>query len=174
MIPKQEHPKGRHYKFGSLFKSSPQFVKSVFQDDCYFFQIVTMEVFNFLTLPKALKIADLQVLSDFLGGRVNFFSLLLKVLVNLLEYPNPVLGWKVGSTIKRLLGRAEKHVEWPSPVTAHGLNGFHVHLIDVRTLFTINLDANKEGVHDLGEVFLFKRVAFHHMAPMASRVTNAD
>ena len=48
-----------------------------------------MEVFDLRTFAKALKIADLQVLADFLGGGVDFFSALRGIVVDA-YYTSPV------------------------------------------------------------------------------------
>ena len=60
------------------------------------------------------------------------------------------------------------------PMATHGLNGFHVYLVNIGTLFSIDFNANKMGIHDLCDLLLLKRFVLHHMTPMTGGVSNAD
>ena len=85
-----------------------------------------------------------------------------------------ILGWKVGAAIKRnCLGR-EKHSHRPAAVMRHHLNGVHVDLIEIRPLFTIDFDVHEIFIHQLRDLFVFKRLVRHHVTPVTRRVADAE
>ena len=51
-----------------------------------------------------------------------------------------VVGWEVGSAMKRSQVRSEEHVERPPSAARHQLHGRHVDLIQIRPLLAIDLD----------------------------------
>src|SRR5690606_24752598 len=77
-------------------------------------------------------------------------------------------------TIKWFLVGCKKYIEWPAAVHAHGLNSLHIHMVNIRAFFTIYFDAHKKLIHDRCDIFMFERLALHHMAPMARRVPDTD
>ena len=54
------------------------------------------------------------------------------------------------------------------------LNESHVNLIDVRPLFAIDFDTDEMSIKKVRDGIVFKRFAFHHVTPMAGRVTDAQ
>src|SRR6478735_6786304 len=68
--------------------------------------------------------------------------------------------------------RQNKTIEGPTTSACQQLHSVHIQLIYIGAFFTINLDADKMFVHYGCCVFVFKALALHHMAPMASRVAN--
>ena len=79
---------------------------------------------------------------------------------------------KVGPPVEWLLVGHQKHVEWPPPLEPHGLHGVHVDIVQVGAFFAIDFDANVVAIHQLSCRFIFKAFTFHHMAPVAGRVTD--
>ena len=54
------------------------------------------------------------------------------------------------------------------------MNGIHVGVINVRTFFAIDLDANKMVIHELAYLNITKCLLLHDMTPVARAVANAD
>src|SRR5262249_23027392 len=87
-------------------------------------------------------------------------------------HPVSITGGKVGSTEEGLLLGRKKYGERPAPGTPHDLHDELVNVIEIRTLFAIDFDANEELVHARGDRLVLERLALHHVAPVARRVTN--
>lgn len=58
-------------------------------------------------------------------------------------------------------------------MSADELNRLHEQMVRIGPLLSIHFDANKMLVHQTGHVFVFERLAFHDVTPMASRITYA-
>ena len=54
------------------------------------------------------------------------------------------------------------------------LTGGHVDLVDIRTLFAINLDAHEVTIHNLRNLGLLKGLPLHHVAPVTGGVPNRE
>ena len=81
---------------------------------------------------------------------------------------------KVRSAVERhALGR-EKHRHRPAAVAGHRLNGLHVDPVEIGPLLAIDLDADESLVHQRGRGVVLERFVFHHVAPMARRVADAQ
>ena len=52
------------------------------------------------------------------------------------------------------------------------LHGIHIDLIEVWSFFTIDFDRNKMCVQNPRKGLTFETLVFHHVTPMAGRVTN--
>ena len=69
--------------------------------------------------------------------------------------------------------RREKNRHRPSTMALiHGSGGLHVDFIDIRPFFAIDFDIDKIPVHQISDGVIFKRLPFHHVAPVASRIAN--
>ena len=83
-------------------------------------------------------------------------------------------GRVVGAAEERTAIGHQEAVERPAAAAGHGDEGVHVHGVDVGALLAVDLDADEVGVHDRGDLGIFERLALHDVAPVASRVANAD
>ena len=81
---------------------------------------------------------------------------------------------KIGPAVERLQLRRQPHAHRPSAGTCRGLHERHVHAIDIGSLFAIDLDGNEVVVQDFGNGGVFERLVRHHVAPVASRVSNRE
>src|SRR5262249_33887559 len=68
----------------------------------------------------------------------------------------------------------EENGQRPSAAARHHLNGVHVDLVDVGTLFAIDFDIHEITVHELSNGGVLKRFVLHDVAPVAGRVTDAQ
>jgi len=59
-------------------------------------------------------------------------------------------------------------------VSGHHLHRVHVNLIEIRTLFAIDFDVHKVVVHQLGDLFVLKRLVLHDMTPVTGGVPDAE
>jgi hypothetical protein len=57
-------------------------------------------------------------------------------------------------------------------VAGHPLDGLHVESVDVGTLLAVDLHAHEALVHQFGRARVLKRLALHHMAPVAGGVAD--
>ena len=80
--------------------------------------------------------------------------------------------WEIGSSKKRPLIGQYKHVQWPSARTRHGLHGIHVHMVYIGVFLAVDLDANKQLIHQGGRFGQGKTLVFHNVAPMARRIAD--
>ena len=67
-------------------------------------------------------------------------------------------------------GWGEEDREGPAAAAGGGLHVGHVDPVHVGTLFPVYLDADKRGVQEFGSPRVVKRLARHHMAPVAGGV----
>ena len=58
----------------------------------------------------------------------------------------------------------------PSTVPGHRHRGIHVNSVDVRTLFTVDLDRDEVLVHLRRDVFVLEGFVRHDVAPMTGRI----
>jgi hypothetical protein len=56
----------------------------------------------------------------------------------------------------------------------HQLGGVHVDLIQIRSFFTVDLNADEPFIHQLCNLLIFKTLLLHHMTPMAGRVADTE
>ena len=84
------------------------------------------------------------------------------------------LGREVGAAVEgRAVGRAEDR-ERPAAVARETRHRVHVDLVEVRSLFAIDLDADEELVHQRGGLGVLERFVLHHVAPVAGAVADRD
>ena len=68
--------------------------------------------------------------------------------------------------------RCEKNRHRPATSTGHHLYGLHVDLIEIRTFFAIDFDADKVLIESRGDRVAFETFVLHHVAPMTCRIAN--
>ena len=85
----------------------------------------------------------------------------------------PAFGREISAPIKRNSARSQKHIKRPSTLLAQSLNGLHVNAIDIGPFLAVYLDGYKAFIEHRRQDRIFKRFAFHHMAPVAGGVANA-
>ena len=85
-----------------------------------------------------------------------------------------VLRREIGPPVKRDLIGSQKHGHGPAAASGGHLNVIHVEGIQVGPFLSIDLDVHEVGVHDFGDGFIFERLPLHDMAPVASRITDAE
>ena len=88
--------------------------------------------------------------------------------------PLPIFGRIIRAAEKRLQVRGEKDAHRPSAATRRRLNECHVNAIDIGSLFAIDFDVHEVRVHDLRDLFVFKRFVRHHVAPVACRIADRE
>ena len=62
----------------------------------------------------------------------------------------------------------------PSTVSGHRHRGIHVNSVDVRTLFTVDLDRNEVLVHPRCDGFVLERFMRHDVAPVTGRIPDGQ
>src|SRR5262250_1269003 len=77
----------------------------------------------------------------------------------------PVLAWEICSAKEWLPTGKEKNRERPATAAGHRLNGAHVDLIEIRSLFAIDFNVDEVFIHGAGNFLVFERFAFHDMTP---------
>jgi len=95
---------------------------------------------------------------------------------DLLEARHPVarLIRKIGARVKRLSVWREKDRHGPAATTGHRIDGLHVDAVDIGTLLAIDLHVDEVRVHLFGRHLVFERLVRHHVAPVTSRVADAE
>ena len=79
---------------------------------------------------------------------------------------------EIGAAPHRLgIGR-EKHGQRPAALLAQQVQRVHVDLVDVRPLLAVDFDADEQLVHHARRRCILERLVRHHVAPVASRVTD--
>ena len=81
---------------------------------------------------------------------------------------------EIGAGEERLQIGREETIQRPAALTGHGLRGGHVNFVDVGAFLAVHLDADEMFIQKFGHGFVLKRFAFHDVAPMAGRVTDAE
>src|SRR5438093_8843131 len=85
-----------------------------------------------------------------------------------------VTSGEIGSPVKRLSVRGKPNAHRPAPTAGHHLNGRHVDAIHVRPLLAVHFDRNVVLVQVAGDLLVLEGLLFHHMAPVASRITDGE
>ena len=117
---------------------------------------------------------------NFLGGRGDFIFSFLPELADLLEQLEKAwpavtrIRRKISAAEKRLQIRREKDIHRPAAAAGRGLHERHVNLVHVRPLLAVHLDADKMFVEKSADPLVLERLAFHHMAPVAGGITDAQ
>ena len=75
---------------------------------------------------------------------------------------------------KRFQFRREKDIQRPAAGAGRGLHESHVNLVHVRPLLAIHLDADEVQVQERRDFFILERFALHDVAPVASRIADAE
>ena len=83
-------------------------------------------------------------------------------------------GWEIRAAVKRLEFGCQENVQGPAAGAGGGLNETHVNLVDIGSFLPVDLDIDEMLVEVCGCGFILERLAFHHMAPMASGIANAQ
>ena len=88
------------------------------------------------------------------------------------RHPLAIDRRKIGAAEKRLrLGR-EEHRQRPSAAPGDHLHRFHIDVVEVGALLAIDLDGDEILVHQARDAFVLERLALHHVAPMARRISD--
>src|SRR5262245_43099271 len=85
-----------------------------------------------------------------------------------------VSGRKIGSTVKRLMIGSQKHGQRPAPALGHDLGHELVDLIQIGTLFSVDLDVDEIFIHQLCDFRVFKALMSHDMAPVAGGIADTQ
>lgn len=80
----------------------------------------------------------------------------------------------VGASKERLQLWGDKDVQGPATTTSGGLQKVHVHPVNVRTLFSVNLDGDKVGVNQPRDAWVVEGLVGHDVTPMAGAVADGD
>src|SRR4051812_24189102 len=81
---------------------------------------------------------------------------------------------KISSPIKRFEIRSQKNRERPTSASSHNLRHILINLIQIRSLFPIDLDIDKVLIHHFCHFLIFKALSLHDVTPVASRIPNAQ
>ncbi len=85
------------------------------------------------------------------------------------------IGWgEIGPAVERTQFRREKYAHGPSSLPGEDLHRGHVQLIDVGSLFAIDLDIDESPVHFVGHGFIFEALSLHDMAPITGAVADGE
>src|SRR4051812_15505989 len=78
-----------------------------------------------------------------------------------------VVRGKVGTAVKRAPIWREKTGQRPATLSSNGLHCDLIAAVDVRALVTVNFDRDETIVDNLRGLWIFVRLAIHHMTPVA-------
>jgi len=81
---------------------------------------------------------------------------------------------EIGSTIEGLTSGSKKYAHWPATLPGHRHDRLHVDVVNVWAFLAVNFDVDEMLVHQRRGIGIFEGLMFHDMAPMASRVPNAQ
>ncbi len=116
---------------------------------------------------------------DFIGGRGQFafsFPPERRDLLEQLQKARATVARvrrKIGAPEKRLQLRCQKDIHRPAARARRRLHERHVNFIHVRAFLAVHFDADKMVVEKFAGLFVLERFAFHDVAPMTGRVTDA-
>ena len=83
-----------------------------------------------------------------------------------------VFGGEVGATEKRSpIGQA-KNVKRPTTLLLNHLHSLHIDLVNVGTLFAVDLHTNEVFIHDPSNVFVLKTLVRHDVTPVTRGITD--
>jgi hypothetical protein len=84
-----------------------------------------------------------------------------------------VVGREVGAGVERLQVGRQKDRHWPAalPLVEH-LHRGHVDMVEVGAFLAVNLDGDEMLVENRGDVGVLETLVFHHMAPVARRISH--
>ncbi len=84
------------------------------------------------------------------------------------------LPWKIRATVKRpLVARVEEHGQRPAATTlCQQLMRSLIDLVNVGAFFAIDLDIDKQLVHERRRALVFKRFVGHDVTPVTGGITN--
>ena len=86
----------------------------------------------------------------------------------------PILRRKVGAAVVGAAFRREEHRHRPAAAAGHHLHRLHINGVQVGAFLPVNLDVDEMFVHQGGDGVVFKGFPFHHMAPVARGVADAQ
>src|SRR5439155_18973941 len=81
---------------------------------------------------------------------------------------------KIRATVEGLLLRREEHRQWPTSLARQHLHNVLVNVVEIRTFFTVHLDAHKVLIHHGRDALVLEGLMFHDMAPVARGVANGE
>jgi len=81
---------------------------------------------------------------------------------------------KIGAAPEGRAIRCQEHGKGPAPMRAQSMDGIHVDLVDIRPLFTVDLDIDEMLVHQLSRERILKALVRHDMAPVAGGIANRE
>jgi hypothetical protein len=84
----------------------------------------------------------------------------------------PRLGRVVGAAVEGDAVGRQPDRERPPRRARHGLHRLDVDLVDVGSLLAVDLHAHEKFVHERGRGRVLERLALHHVAPVARRVSH--
>ena len=84
------------------------------------------------------------------------------------------LVWKVGATVEGSAYGRKPHAEGPAASSGKRVDGVHVDGVKIRTLLAVDFDTHEALAKNLGDLGVGERLSFHDMAPVTSRVPDAQ
>ena len=84
----------------------------------------------------------------------------------------PRLGREVRARVERLALGGEERGQRPAALARHGLDGVHVDRVQIGALLAVDLDRDEVLVHERRRGLVLEGLAFHHVTPMACRVSD--
>ena len=88
--------------------------------------------------------------------------------------PPAIFRREIRAAKERLQLRCEPYRHGPSAATRRSLDECHINTVDIRPLLAIYLDRDVIAIQQFGDLIVLERFALHHVAPMASRVTDGQ
>ena len=83
-----------------------------------------------------------------------------------------IVGREIRAAEERLTIGRQEHGHGPSAASGGGLNEQHVDAVDVRPLLAIHFYGDEIFIEDARDLLVFERLALHHVAPVAGRVSD--
>ena len=80
-------------------------------------------------------------------------------------FPGEIGAGKEGALIM-----AKEDAEGPAPLSCHGGTGFHIQMVNIRSLFPIQLDCHKMPIEHIGNLLIKKALSVHYMTPVTRRL----
>jgi len=88
--------------------------------------------------------------------------------------PMAVFGGPIRAAVEGFQVGGEEDIQRPAATAGAGLDVGHVDLVDVGSFLTVDLDADKIAIEDLGGFGDLEGLPFHDMAPVTGGVADAE
>ena len=168
----QKEPIIGEWKFRCAICSAFKGVKRTRPPHHHFMQLLFLKINIELWFFNEVSASD--SFSQLLGIFQCLSSVIVVGIYQGLQYVHPLFFRKISTSINwTTIGQGEA-IEWPTTFLRDQLNGSHVNLVNVRALFAIDFYIDEMCIHQCSDFLVFKTFVFHHMAPMASRITHTD